>query len=142
MTETNGDSPRSKHLVFLGVPAYRYIEIPTARFIAETCAYVPKRRPDITVLVEFTEGFPVALCRHCYEQGKPVDDARNLFAKKMLDLGCTHLCMIDTDMDRSLQQRDSFMMLAGLIDADVDVIVPLFIRRSQPYDFLARRWAS
>lgn len=135
---TTESSP--KYTVLLGVPAYRYIEVATARFIAETCAYVPQRRPDIRILVDMVEEFPAAGCRHCYEQGKDFQDARNRFVKKALDLGCTHLCMIDADMDRALEQRDSFMMLAGLIDADRDVIVPLFIRRSHPYDFLARRY--
>jgi hypothetical protein len=137
--EPSGNSKASK-AVLIGVPAYRLIEVSTARFVAELCCYSAHERPDIVVGVDFADEMPVAGCKHCYHEGSDFKDARNYFVNKALAKGFTHLCMIDADMDRCYKQPNGYKMLASLLDANRDVIAPLFMRRSEPYDLLARRY--
>lgn len=131
---------RPTKAVLIGVPAYRWIEVATARFIAELCCYTAYARKDIVVGIQMLDRFPAAGCKHCYQEGSKYEDARNLLVKKALDAQFTHLCMIDADMDRSMRQKGSHKMLESLLDAERDVIAPLFMRRSHPFDLLARRW--
>ena len=138
---TNG-KPLIKKAVLICVPAYKMVEPATTRFVAELCAYTAQLRNDVIVGVDVLDSFPTATCKHCHNEGSNYADARNQFVAKALEKGFTHLCMIDSDMDRSLKQEHSYKMLASLLDADRDIIGPLFMRRSFPFDLLARRYDS
>lgn len=140
MPEETTGKPQIRKAVLIGVPAYQSVVPATTRFVAELCAYTAQLRPDVIVGVDVLDGFPAAGCRHCYDEGSTFTDARNHFVKKALDKGFTHLCMIDSDMDRSSKQENGYKMLASLLDTNSDIIGPLFMRRSYPYDLLARRY--
>lgn len=142
MPEETTGKPQIKKAVLIGVPAYQSVVPATARFVAELCAYTAQLRPDVIVGVDILDSFPAASCRHCYDEGSKFADARNQFVRKALDKGFTHLCMIDSDMDRSQKQEQGWKMLASLLDTNSDIIGPLFMRRSHPFDLLARRYDS
>lgn len=125
--------------MLLACPAYDTISAHTAVFLQEMGLYCTQAREDIGVMASVRSGFPVAGCKHCYEDGKEMDDTRNWLCQRALDQGVTHLCMVDDDMARP-DAPGTYTMLAALLDCGVDVVAPLFIRRSTPYDFLARHY--
>lgn len=125
-----------KYHVAIAVPTYRLVPARTVRFLVDLVGWTLNNRPDILLSFLWRDEFPVAGCVHCYEEGQEMDDARNYFAKQALEQGCTHLLMVDSDMDRSKDGDGSW--LARLVDHKVDIVAPLFMRRSQPFDLLAR----
>lgn len=130
------DKPKIR--VLLGVPCYRYMPAQTCRFITAMILHVARHRPEIELNTYFTDEMPVAECLHCSLEGKQDNGARNRMAETAIKENCDYLVMVDSDMDFGTGSDGS--LLAKLLDQDRDIIAPLFIRRSAPYDLMAKRY--
>jgi len=102
--------------------------------ITDLVVRTSRERPGIRVHVKYVRGLSIAGCKHCYEEGD-YQDARNKIAEKAVEMGTTHVLMIDSDMDFG-RDTDNTLLLK-LLDHECDIIAPLFIRRSIPFDFCA-----
>lgn len=123
--------------VLIGFASYSWVEAKTVRTMTEMAYYIGRHYPGVTLSFSWRDGFPVAGCQHCYDDEKvgKFEDARNHFAQQALKVGATHLYMMDSDMDSS-----DPIMLAKLLAHDVDIVAPLFIRRTKPFEVLAMRY--
>lgn len=121
--------------VLCGFSSYKLVESKAIRTFIELAYYTGRHRPDIELVFAYRDGFPVAGCAHCYNENENEEDARNHFAKLALEADCSHLFMVDSDMS----YKGLGDWLGKLVDADRDIVAPLFIRRSAPYDILAMR---
>lgn len=128
-----------KYRVMLGFSTYRYVESKTVESIVGMVHTLMRYHPDVWLSFSWRDGFPVAGCAHCYQEVRGHDesfeDARNHFAKKALDENATHLFMMDSDM--GVPDHDQ---IYKLLQHEKDIVAPLFIRRTPPYDLLAMRY--
>lgn len=124
----------NKIRVLVGFPSYRWVESTAVRTLVEEAYDIGRRRPDVEVAFVWRDGFPIAGCLHCYKETEKYGDARNYFAERALEMGMTHLFMVDSDMGSTKPG-----MLIKMLEADRDLVAPLFMRRSEPYDILAMR---
>ena len=124
-----------KHVV-IGFPSYRYVEARAVHTLVTIVHKMSVHHPEVKLTLVWRDGFPVAGCQHCYDNGKDdYEDARNGMAKRAIQIGATHLFMIDSDMS----YEGGYELLWRLLSHDVDVVAPMFIRRSAPFEVLAMR---
>ena len=123
--------------ILVGFPSYRTVEALAVQTLVHEAYRTAKKRPDVELIFSWRVGFPVAGCVHCYNDTQKYGDARNFFAELALKHDATHIFMMDSDMSYTGED-----MLLRLLDADRDIVAPLFMRRTEPFDILAMRTAS
>lgn len=138
MTDLPEGARNVKAHVLIGFASYSWVESKTVRTMTEMAYYIGRYCPGVTLTFSWRDGFPVAGCKHCYGEtyvDDKIEDARNHFAGEAIRVGATHLYMIDSDMD-----SNDPLMLAKLLAHRVDIVAPLFVRRTAPYEVLAMRY--
>ena len=120
--------------VLVCMPCYGPPEFDCMRSLVEMVHCTMRLRPDIKLSFNWINSHPLAGCVHCYEHLDHFPDARNRFAYKAINMGCTHRFMMDSDMS-----TEEPTLLLNLINAKVDIIGALYARRDGSGVALASR---